>query len=298
MDPALDGPTTVDTVVSESSRSPSGPSSVNEPERETSSADQLAQSRSICAVKLPTFEGPLDLRLHLIRANDVDIHDIPIALISEQYLEYLELMQQIDVDVAADYLVMAATLAYIKSRMLLPPDSEADEEPGEDPRAELARRLAEYAIFKEVALDLDRRPLLGRDVFSGSPDLSTIGEKEPVLSVSLFAMLEALRRVLAELPEDQARVQVSLERISLRERMTELMDRLQGDPSAVIYFEDLLADGERTRRRIVVTFLAILELARIQAVRIFQNTTGAGQPFGPVLVRLAVAQDATAAEIP
>jgi len=271
---------------------------VNEPERETSSADQLAQSRSTCAVKLPTFEGPLDLLLHLIRANEVDIHDIPIALISEQYLEYLELMRQIDVDVAADYLLMAATLAHIKSRMLLPPDSETEEEPGEDPRAELARRLAEYAIFKEVALDLDRRPLLGRDVFSGSPDLSTIGEKEPVLSVSLFAMLEALRRVLAELPEDQAHIQVPLERISLRERMTELMDRLRDDPSAVIHFEDLLADGERTRRRIVVTFLAILELARIQAVRIFQNTTGAGQPFGPVLVRLAVTADATAAEIP
>ncbi len=121
---------------------------MNELEHETSSVASGTESPGTCAVKLPTFEGPLDLLLHLIRANEVDIHDIPIALICEQYLEYLEVMQQLDVDVAADYLVMAATLAHIKSRMLLPPDMEGEEEAGEDPRAELARRLAEYAIFK------------------------------------------------------------------------------------------------------------------------------------------------------
>ena len=268
---------------------------MNATERATSPPDQIAPSRSACAVKLPTFEGPLDLLLHLIRANEVDIHDIPIALISEQYLEYLELMRQIDVDVAADYLLMAATLAYIKSRMLLPPDPDAEDELGEDPRAELARRLAEYAIFKEAAQDLEQRPQLGRDVFAAEPDLSAIGEREPVLSVSLFAMLEAMRRVLARLPDEDVHHQIPLERITLRERMTAVMDLLRDDARSVMLFEDLLMDGEPSRHRVVMTFLAILELVRIQVLRIFQNTGESGGPTGPVRVRLAVQPDASTA---
>lgn len=264
---------------------------MNELEHETFSVASGTESPGTCAVKLPTFEGPLDLLLHLIRANEVDIHDIPIALICEQYLEYLEVMQQLDVDIAADYLVMAATLAHIKSRMLLPPDMEGEEEAGEDPRAELARRLAEYAIFKELAQHLDQRPVLGRDVFSGVPDLSEIGEKEAALSVSLFAMVEAMRRVLSELPQEERHHQVPLERMTLRQRMTELMDLLNQNASATVLFEDLLRDGERSRHRIVMSFLGVLELARIQALIIFQNTTEAGQPFGPVRVRLAIVPD-------
>ena len=271
---------------------------MNASELATSPPDQIAPSRSTCAVKLPTFEGPLDLLLHLVRANEMDIHDIPIALISEQYLEYLELMRQIDVDVAADYLVMAATLAHIKSRMLLPPDADADDEAGEDPRAELARRLAEYAIFKEAAQDLERRPQLGRDVFAAEPDLSMIGEKEPVLSVSLFAMLEAMRRVLARLPEDGVHHQVPMQRITLRERMTAVMDLLHDDARAVMLFEDLLTDGQRSRHWVVMTFLAILELVRIQVLHIFQNVGENGEPIGPVRVRLAVEPDAIPAQNP
>ena len=142
---------------------------LTEPERASHRENRTSSERNTCAIKLPVFEGPLDLLLHLIRANEVDIHDIPIALISAQYLEYLELMQEVEIDVAADYLLMAATLAHIKSRMLLPPDPEATDLAEEDPRTELARRLAEYAIFKEAALDLDRLPRLGRDVFEGAP---------------------------------------------------------------------------------------------------------------------------------
>ncbi len=271
---------------------------MNATERATSPPERAALSRGACAVKLPTFEGPLDLLLHLIRANEVDIHDIPIALICEQYLEYLELMQQVDVDLAADYLLMAATLAHIKSRMLLPPDPDAEDELGEDPRAELARRLAAYAIFKQAALDLDRRPQLGRDVFAGEPDLSTIGEREPVLAVSLFAMLQAMRRVLAQLPDEDVHHQVPLARITLRERMTAVMDRLQSDSRALILFEDLLLDGERSRHRVVMTFLAILELTRLQVIRIFQNLSETGVPSGPVRVRLAVEPDASTAGTP
>jgi segregation and condensation protein A len=254
--------------------------------------------RSACAVKLPTFEGPLDLLLHLIRANEVDVNDIPIALISEQYLEYLDLMRQVDIDVASEYLVMAATLAHIKSRMLLPSDPEATDEDGEDPRAELARRLAEYARFKEAALELDRRPQLGRDVFEPTPHLAEVGEKEPVLTVSLFAMLEAMRRVLANLPAEERHHQVPLERVTLQDRMIAVMDHLRSDPEEFMLFEDLLKDALFTRHHIVMTFLAILELARIQAVRIFQNLSDQGQPFGPVRVRLAVPIDAGEASTP
>ena len=252
-------------------------------------ASSHGAARHSCAVKLPAFEGPLDLLLHLIRSNEVDIADIPIALISEQYLEYLELMRMADIGVAGEYLLMAATLALIKSRMLLPPDpGTEDDEVGLDPRAELARRLAEYAAFKEVALELGRRPLLGRDVFPGSADLSEVPTRAAVLDVSLFALIEAMRGVLARIPAEERHHQVTLERITLQDRMVAVMDALRAAAAVTVRFEDLLLDGDPTRQRVVMTFLAILELARIQAVRIFQNLSAGGWPSGPVRVRLSV----------
>jgi len=252
--------------------------------------EEAAIGRHSCAVKLPAFEGPLDLLLHLIRANEVDIADIPIAVISEQYLAYLEMMRMLDIDVAADYLLMAATLAHIKSRMLLPPDPDilADEDAG-DPRAELARRLAEYAVFKDAAEALAKRPLLNRDVFAAQLDGSTLPEKDGVLTVSLFGLIEAMQRVLARIPPAQARHTVSRVRITLQQAMIEIMDQLRIANGATVLFEDLLAgDGELTRQRVVLAFLSILELAKIQALLIFQNAHPSGQPEGPVRVRLAV----------
>ncbi len=265
-------------------------------------ADNPAETGSgagrACAVRLPAFEGPLDLLLHLIRANEVDIADIPIAVIAEQYLEYLELMRQLDINTAADYLLMAATLAHIKSRMLLPPaPGEEDEELAGDPRAELARRLAEYAVFKEVAAEFERRPVLGRDVFTALADVSGLPETEPTLHVSLFALVESMRRVLEELPEEERHLQVELERVTLRERMIAVMDQLRNGSGDAVRFEDLLRDGELTRHRVVVTFLAVLELAKIQALRLFQNLNPAGRPFGPVRVSQAVERVPDAHEI-
>ena len=239
-------------------------------------------------MNLPVFEGPLDLLLHLIRSNEVDVADIPVALISEQYLEYLELMRQLDINVAADYLLMAATLAHIKSRMLLPPiPGDLDEEEGGDPRAELARRLAEYAVFKEVAIEFDRRPRLGRDVFTSLADVAGL-PAEPSLHVSLFALVEAMRRVLESLPEEERHHRIALERITLQERMVAIMDQLRSRATDSLRFEDLLRDADFTRHRIVMTFLAILELAKLQALRLFQNIHEDGMPFGPVRVRAAV----------
>jgi segregation and condensation protein A len=248
--------------------------------------------RFSCAVKLPAFEGPLDLLLHLIRANEVDIADIPIALISEQYLAYLELMRMLDLDVAADYLLMAATLAHIKSRLLLPPDPDLLADDGlEDPRAELARRLAEYARYKDAAVELARRPILGRDVFTGAADTTELPEKEGVLVVSLFGLLEAMQSVLARIPPELAHHTVARARLTLQECMVQVMDALRAaDPSSV-RFEDLLLGSEPTRERVVLAFLSILELAKIQALLIFQNVDESGRPSGPIRVRLAVALD-------
>ncbi len=256
----------------------------------SASRDEASVGRHSCAVKLPAFEGPLDLLLHLIRSNEVDIADIPIATISEQYLAYLELMRALDIDVAADYLLMAATLAHIKSRMLLPPDPDilGDDE-GLDPRAELARRLAEYAVFKDAAETLARRPLLNRDVFASQIDVTELPEKEGVLTVSLFGLIEAMQGVLARIPPAQVRHTVSRARITLQQAMIAIMDRLRAADGATVLFTDLFPIGEATTRvRIVLTFLSILELAKIQALLIFQNASPDGRPEGPIRVRLAV----------
>jgi len=265
----------------------------------SSSRDEASVGRHSCAIKLPAFEGPLDLLLHLIRSNEVDIADIPIATISEQYLAYLELMRALDIDVAADYLLMAATLAYIKSRMLLPPDPDIlGEDEGLDPRAELARRLAEYAVFKDAAATLARRPLLNRDVFASQLDVSALPEKEGVLTVSLFGLIEAMQGVLARIPPAQVRHSISRSRITLQQAMIEIMDRLRAADGATVLFTDLFSlGGEATRERVVLTFLSILELAKIQALLIFQNASAAGPPEGPIRVRLAVESAPDDAEI-
>jgi len=206
-------------------------------------------------------------------------------------------MRMLDIDVAADYLLMAATLAHIKSRLLLPPDPDLLADELEDPRAELARRLAEYARYKDAAAELARRPLLGRDVFAGSSDASELPEREGVLVVSLFGLLEAMQRVLERIPADQAHHTVSRVRLTLQECMVAIMDALRGADPASVRFEDLLAGDAPTRERVVLAFLSILELAKIQALLIFQNSDEAGRPDGPIRVRLAVGAELDAAVI-
>ena len=239
------------------------------------------------AVKLPLFEGPLDLLLHLIRLNEVEITDIPIALVAEQYLSYIELMSELDLDVAGEYLVMAATLAWIKSRMLLPPDGSADADDEIDPRAELVARLMEYQRFKEVAGQLGERRLLGRDVFSArGPGPEPVPDEQREVEVGLFELLDAFRQALkAEGPSGAAHV-VEIETVTVRERMAvvmkalELRDTLEfGD---VIRGED---GGTGSRSILVTTFLAILELSRLQLLRLFQSLDESRVPRGPIHLR-------------
>jgi segregation and condensation protein A len=240
-------------------------------------------------VKLEVFEGPLDLLLHLIRLNEVDIADIPIARISEQYLEYLDLMRELDIEIAGEYLLMAATLAHIKSQMLLPPAPEEEPPEGPDPREELARRLAEYAALREAASQLAARPRLGLDVFVPEPGDAAEREGKGEIEVSLFGLLEALRRVLKELPEPSPHA-VVLERVSVQSRMSYVMELLR-EAGGAISFEDLLRGSPLARHYLVVTFLAILELARLRTIRLYQARSERGRPEGPIRVRLVTLED-------
>jgi len=217
-------------------------------------------------VKLEIFEGPLDLLLHLIRKNEVDIFDIPIATITEQYLSYLDLMKALNISLAGDFLVMASTLVHIKSRMLLPG---AQEEEGEDPRMEIARPLIEYLKLKEAAEELTGRPLLERDVFARklAPELKAqLQSDEPMLEVSLFQLIDAFKKIVEErLPGTT--ISFKREEWSLKDKTTQIMDRLKAQ--GPFFFIELF-DQDRTISEFVVTFLALLELVQMGLVRIVQ----------------------------
>jgi segregation and condensation protein A len=247
------------------------------------------------AVKLAVFEGPLDLLLHLIRLNEVEITDIPVARICEQYLEYLELMRELNLDVAGEYLLMAATLAWIKSRMLLPPDAAEDAEEGPDPRAELVARLLEYQRFKEAAESLGGRHLLGRDTFAPAlpgPPPPPAAERE--IEVGLFELVEALRRALASAPSEARAHEVEMEPITVRERMIAVMKRLESREAMT--FEETFEPGA-SRAMWVTTFLAVLELTRLAALRLFQNVDEAGLPQGPIRLVRVGGEDAWSSRI-
>lgn len=257
------------------------------------SPDEFLPGSDGYAVKLQVFEGPLDLLLHLIRQNEVEITDIPISQISSQYLEYLQLMRELDLDIAAEYLVMAATLALIKSRMLLPSEEEPEEGEGLDPRAELIARLLEYERYKEVAESLAQRRLLGRDVFAArAPGPERIPEAEREIEVGLFELLEAFRLVLQNAPTGHVH-EVETETVSVRDRMLFVMERLERVDS--LEFNQLFETGAGalpSRPVIIATFLAILELARLAAAHIYQGVGESGAPEGPIRLRQASGVDA------
>ena len=249
-----------------------------------------AEASDAYAVKVGVFEGPLDLLLHLIRTNEVEITDIPVAEIASQYVEYIDLMRDLNLDVAGEYLVMSATLAWIKSRMLLPVDSEGEDEDGVDPRAELVARLLEYQRFKEVASELGDRQLLGRDVFAAhAPDLEKPPEAEREIEVDLFKLVEAFRDALKRSGPSGAAHEVEVEIVTVQERMKVVMDTF--GESDRCEFESLLREGEgwASRPIIVATFLAILELTRLQAIGIYQGIDESNVPVGPIHLRRVVA---------
>jgi segregation and condensation protein A len=228
------------------------------------------------AVALPQFEGPLDLLLSLIQEHKLDVLDIPIAFVTAKYVEFMDAAKSLNIDLAGEYLLMAATLAHIKSRMLLPREQTADapdQEVGPDPREELVRRLLEYQKYKDAGTRLNALPMLGRDVFVRrareelplTPDeVSYRGSPE----LSVYRLIELMARVLKE-RKIEIPHEVFVERLSIGDRISVITDRLRGDDR--ITFTSLFVDlGDRDRHRVVPTFLAVLEMARLKLVKVHQ----------------------------
>ncbi|MBI4211945.1 MAG: segregation/condensation protein A [Deltaproteobacteria bacterium] len=220
-------------------------------------------------VNLEAFEGPLDLLLHLIKKNDLDIYNIPIAFVLEEYMKYIDTLRELDIDLAGEFLLMAADLAHIKSRMLLPEDKASDEDENEhDPRADLVRRLLEYQQYRDAAEKLEKREMLWRDVF-----VPTVREALPEapqdapIEANIYDLIEAFGRVLKKLPSEKYH-EVATDRVSVNERILEIVDRIKQNETTKL--ADLLeVSGEPFY--VVVTFLALLEMCRLRMIKVFQS---------------------------
>jgi len=245
----------------------------------------LADETADYAIKLDIFEGPLDLLLYLIKKNEIDIYNIPVALITEQYLQYLKIIKSLNLDLAGEYLVMASTLIHIKSRMLLPvPEEPSAEEGEEDPRAELVRQLLEYRTFKEAASALEVRPHLERDVFVRQAPIiddveNTTEDEDEFIEVNIFELIDAFHRLVSRLDKKEL-LEIDLEKMSLTDIINDVMERVTREKD--LTFEELL--GKRIdRRRIIYTFLAILELIKMKMVKAYQTSA-----FGVIRIFPAV----------
>lgn len=226
-------------------------------------------------VKLEVFEGPLDLLLYLIKKNEIDIYDIPIATITEQYLEYLELMHMLDLNIAGEFLVMAATLIHIKSKMLLPPEEkEILPEEEEDPREELVRRLIEYKKFKEVAGVLQDLEAERKKMFTRAAGIE-LDSSERFFEASLFDLISALTRVLKDVPKEIFQ-EIVKDEFTVEQKIHDLLHMLVRTP--VIYLSELFKKA-KNKLEIIATFLAILELIRLKEILVVQK-----QSFGEIEV--------------
>lgn len=238
------------------------------------------------SVHLDKFEGPLDLLLHLIKKNELDIYDIPISVITQQYLDYIKLMKELNLEVAGDFLLMASTLLHIKSRMLLPQDEQEEGEEEElDPRAELIQRLLEYQQYKEAGMVLEARALLGREVFTRScpePLLFEAQNDEGPLELELFDLVDAFRSLLARIPAESFHDVAAAETLSIADCINDILTLLQ--ERDMLHFDDLVR-VDVTREHVIVTFLAVLELCRLKLIRIFQGGHHGSIWFVPAVVQ-------------
>jgi segregation and condensation protein A len=243
--------------------------------------DAIEQTALPYQVRIENFEGPLDLLLHLIKKSEINIYDIPIHLIAQQYLTYIEAMEDLNLTVAGEFLVMAATLLQIKSKMLLPVDETVvDEEDGPDPREELVRRLLEYKKFKEAARQLDEHERLWREIYSRaqSPVVELESDETLLDNVSLFDLVDALQGILDRNPGKKL-MDILPDNLTVRDRMNTILEVLERQES--VNFVELFEPACH-RLVIIVTFLALLELMRLRTARVFQP-----DHFGPILVSRA-----------
>ncbi|MFW5989448.1 MAG: segregation and condensation protein A [Desulfosudaceae bacterium] len=220
-------------------------------------------------IKTEIFEGPMDLLVHLIKKNEVSIYDIPIAGITSQFLEYIELMKLLNIDFAGDFLFMASILTNIKSRTLLPRHSQDDQE-DEDPRMEIARALEDYLKIKTAAEDLSSRERLNEDLFVRTTDKKSLVDEgdEEMISVGLFELIDAFQNVLDKMPSSSKMV-LSGDEISIKDKINEIVDRLEKVKS--LTFEELFSDAAG-KNEIIAIFLALLEMVKMNLVEIRQHT--------------------------
>ena len=223
-------------------------------------------------IKIENFEGPLDLLLHLIKKNEMDIYNIQIAGITDQYLSILDTMKSLNLDVAGEFLLMAATLLHIKSKLLLPQHEDEDLDDEElDPRAELVRRLLEYQKYKAAGESFDAMPRLNRDIFARkfqSPELVVGQEGEEMMAVGIFELVTAFQRLLKETSDPYIH-EINIERLTVTDRINSILSQLSGKES-LAFLE--IFEGHPDRNMVVVTFLALLELVRLRLVRLMQNS--------------------------
>jgi segregation and condensation protein A len=221
-------------------------------------------------IKLPVFEGPLDLLLHLIRDNKVDIYDIPISFITSRYLEYIEMMKELNLEIAGEFLVMAATLVHIKSRMLLPPDEDVEPEQMEDPRLELVQRLLEYQAYKDAASILKEREDEALKLFSRSPqeeeEEEGVSPELYLFDVNLFDLMGAFKKLLDAAPPEVRTI--TRETLTVKDRMVTIVEMIENLQS--MRFEEVFRESA-TRTQMIVTFLALLELLRLGLARVYQE---------------------------
>ena len=215
------------------------------------------------------FEGPMDLLVHLIKKHEMDIYDIPIALITEQYLEYLQWMKAINIDVAGDFILMASTLTKIKSRLLLP--LHEDETDDEDPRLEIVKPLEEYLQMKSAANDLIARNLLGEDTFVRNPNQEnhSMDQDGEIIKVGLFELIDAFQTILEKISEHRGVDIITADTISVRDRIVQIVEIFETRKS--VTFNELFSMNT-DKSEVVVTFLAIPEMVRLSLINIVQNT--------------------------
>ncbi len=232
---------------------------------------QRADAVNPYSIKVPVFEGPLDLLLHLIKENKIDIYDIPISLITHQYLKYIEMIKELNLEIASEFLVMAATLIYIKSRMLLPPDETIETEEQEDPRVGLVQRLLEYQAYKEVSATLREKEEVWANIFSRPPvDKDEIAfEPEPypyLFDINIFDLMSALKKIISKAPPEA--IKITRETLTVKDRIALILDKMENEHTMRF---DALFEGDTTRLQIIVTFLALLEILRLGLVRAYQD---------------------------
>jgi segregation and condensation protein A len=229
------------------------------------------------SIKVPVFEGPLDLLLHLIKENKIDIYDIPIALITRQYLQYIEMMKELNLDMAGEFLVMAATLIHIKSRMLLPVEETLGTEEPEDPRLELVERLLEYQAFKDAALGLREKEDEWLNIFRREPE-----KEEPegeggelyLFDLNIFDLIGAFRKIVEKTPSET--ITITREALTVKDKMSAIIEMLEDKET--IRFEELFK-GDATKAHLIVTFVALLEILRLGIARVYQE-----KDFGSIWV--------------